>query len=182
MLDVLSFLSVNQSSASVLNDLNLSALDVFNDINRNNLDVFDDINRNTKLSVSFQTIITDFAVPTKVFGSLPFTITAPKSNNPSSFTYTSSNVSVATISGNTVTIIAPGVTIITAKQAATSDFVSATKTAQFIVEQSSPANPVLIDSTLGALYFLNTSSQYARLTKSLDIKSVVSLTGVKAFV
>jgi len=158
-------------------EMNKSVLD-----NLNGIDIFDDINRNTKSAISFQTTLTDFSVPTKVFGSLPFTITAPKSNSTGPFTYTSSNLSVATISGNKVTIIAPGVTTITAKQAATADFVSATITAQFTVEQSSSANPVLIDSTLGALYFLNTSSQYAKLTKSLDIKSVVSLTGVKVFV
>ena len=193
MPEELSFLSVNQLNTSVLddlnlsaldifNDINLSALDIFNDINRNNLDIFDDINRNAKLSATFQTTLTDFSVPAKVFGSLPFTITAPKSNSTGPFTYTSSNLSVATISGNTVTIIAPGVTTITAKQAATSDFVSATITAQFTVEQSSPANPVLIDSALGLLYFWSSTSKYARLTNSLDIKNVVSITGEKIFV
>lgn len=47
-----------------------------------------------------------------------YTIIAPTSNNTSgAFTYTSSNTSVATISGTTVTIIAPGTSTITATQA-----------------------------------------------------------------
>ncbi len=50
--------------------------------------------------------------------SAPFTITAPTSNSSGAFTYTSGNTSVATISGNTVTIVGGGKAVITATQAA----------------------------------------------------------------
>lgn len=58
-----------------------------------------------------------FPALSKVEGDPPFTLTAPSSKGPGAFSYTSSNAAVATISGNTVTIIGPGVTTITAIQA-----------------------------------------------------------------
>jgi gliding motility-associated-like protein len=56
----------------------------------------------------------------KVVGDAPFTLTDPisDSTNPSAtFSYTSSDVNVATISGKTVTLVGPGTTTITATQA-----------------------------------------------------------------
>ena len=44
--------------------------------------------------------IGNFIVPAKNTGDAPFTLTAPSSNSTGAFTYTSSNLSVATISGN----------------------------------------------------------------------------------
>ncbi|MEN9335137.1 MAG: hypothetical protein RLZZ500_124, partial [Bacteroidota bacterium] len=49
-----------------------------------------------------------FLVPAQAVGAAPFTLTPPTSNNTSPFTYTSSNTSVATISGNTVTVVGAG--------------------------------------------------------------------------
>jgi hypothetical protein len=60
----------------------------------------------------------NFENETKTVFDVSYVILAPTSNNTSgAFTYTSSNTSVATISGATVTIIAPGTTTITATQA-----------------------------------------------------------------
>lgn len=60
----------------------------------------------------------NFENETKTVFDGSYVILAPTSNNTSgAFTYTSSNTSVATISGATVTIIAPGTTTITATQA-----------------------------------------------------------------
>ncbi len=54
---------------------------------------------------------------TKQRGDNPFTLTAPTSNSPGSFSYLSSNASVATISGNTVTLAGQtGEVTITARQ------------------------------------------------------------------
>ena len=54
--------------------------------------------------------------------SAAFTLTAPTSNSSGAFTYTSSNTSVATISGATVTIVGAGTSTIKAYQAATSTY------------------------------------------------------------
>jgi hypothetical protein len=90
--------------------------------------------------------ITDFAVPTKALGDDPFALTAPTSNSLGEFTYTSSNESVATINGDTVTIIGTGTTTITAIQAANGDYDSGSVSAQFNVVV--PIIPVSITSPL----------------------------------
>jgi hypothetical protein len=57
-----------------------------------------------------------FAAITKTETDVPFDITPPSSKSPAGFSYTSSNLSVATISGSTVTIKGPGTSTITASQ------------------------------------------------------------------
>ena len=79
------------------------------------------------------TTISNFTISPKNFGGVPFTLSAPTSNNPSSFSYTSSNESVATISGSTVTIVDVGSSTITATQAATTNYTSAQITASLVV-------------------------------------------------
>ena len=75
----------------------------------------------------------EFTVAAKVLGDAPFTLTAPTSNSAGAFTYTSSNPSVATISGNTVTVVGAGTSTITATQAANGIYGSASATAQLVV-------------------------------------------------
>jgi len=59
-----------------------------------------------------------FTVPARNVGDAPFTLTPPTSTSSGAFTYTSSDSSVATISGSTVTVKGGGSAIITANQAA----------------------------------------------------------------
>lgn len=113
--------------------------------------------------------ITNFSIPTKTFGNTPFQITQPTSNSSGSFSYASSNLSVATISGNTITIVGVGNSTIIATQAATTNYTSGTIETTFQVNQSTPTNPVMIDSAVNLLYFMNTSSTYGNITNSLEI-------------
>ena len=80
-------------------------------------------------------VIGNFIVPAKNLGDLPFSLTAPTSDSPGAFSYTSSNLSVATISGNTVTIVGAGTSTITATQAASGSFLSGFKTADLVVTE-----------------------------------------------
>jgi uncharacterized protein YjbI with pentapeptide repeats/uncharacterized protein YjdB len=60
--------------------------------------------------------------PSKTIVDAQFSLTAPSSNSDGSFSYTSSNTAVATVTaGGTVTIVGVGSTTITATQAASSD-------------------------------------------------------------
>lgn len=59
----------------------------------------------------------DFPAITKAVTDAPFTLTAPTSRSPASFTFTSSDPNVATIEGATVTVKNPGTSTITAAQA-----------------------------------------------------------------
>ena len=80
--------------------------------------------------------ISGFTIPTKIFGTQSFSITQPTSNSSGAFSYTSSDTSVATITGNTITILKAGNSIIIATQDATTDYLSGTKTATLIVDRS----------------------------------------------
>ena len=80
-----------------------------------------------------------FAVPAQLVGAAPFTLTAPTSNSAGAFTYTSSNTNVATISGDTVTIVGAGTSTITATQAADGSYGTGSITATLSV--TPPAAP-----------------------------------------
>jgi uncharacterized protein (UPF0254 family) len=82
--------------------------------------------------------ITNFSIPTKTYGDAPFEITDPSSNSSGSFTYTSSNLSVATISGNIITVIDAGISTITAMQAPTVNYGPGIITTTFQVNKASP--------------------------------------------
>ena len=108
-------------------------------------------------------------IPTKIYGNAPFAITQPTSDSSGSFSYASSNTSVATISGNTITIVGAGNSTITATQSATTNYTSGTITTTFQVNKSTPTNPVIINNSNELLYFMNTSSSYANITDNLEI-------------
>ena len=113
--------------------------------------------------------ITNFSIPTKIYGNAPFQITQRTSNSSGSFSYTSSDTSVATIIGNTITIVGAGSSTITATQSETPNYTSGTITTTFQVNQSTPINPVIINNSNELLYFMNTSSSYASITDNLEI-------------
>ena len=49
--------------------------------------------------------MTNFSLPTKTFGDVSFGIVAPTTNSSGAFTYTSSDTTVATVSGSRITIV-----------------------------------------------------------------------------
>jgi uncharacterized protein YjbI with pentapeptide repeats len=87
--------------------------------------------------------LSNFTVAAKYFGTSPFTLTAPTTNSNGAFTYTSSNINVATISGSTVTIVGVGSSTIEATQASTTNYTTGTIVATLTVNQTAP--------TIGAL-------------------------------
>jgi len=77
--------------------------------------------------------ITGFTIPAKAVGDDSFYLTPPTSNSSGAFTYTSSNTAVATINGNTVTIVGEGTTSIKASQATKGDFLAGEISADLVV-------------------------------------------------
>ncbi len=82
--------------------------------------------------------LSNFSIPSKSVGDAPFAITPPTSNSSGTFSYTSSNTAVATISGDIITVVGGGTSIITATQAAAPPFAAGTITANFIVSVPPP--------------------------------------------
>jgi len=95
-----------------------------------------------------------FTIPAKVVGEAPFSLTAPiiTSDSPGSFTYSSSNTAVATVSGSTVTIVGVGSTTITANQAAGGSFNSGSKTATLDVNPTAAPVPQVSSASVIGLY------------------------------
>ncbi|NDD82257.1 MAG: hypothetical protein EBZ53_06835, partial [Verrucomicrobia bacterium] len=73
--------------------------------------------------------ITFGALPSKLVGDAPFALSAT-SNSGLTVSYTSSNTGVATVAGNTVTIVGKGTTTITASQAGDSNYDAASSVPQ----------------------------------------------------
>ncbi len=92
--------------------------------------------------------ITGFAIPAKLVGDAPFAITPPTSNSPGAFTYSSGNTSVATVSGNMITVVGAGTAIITATQAASGGYSAGTATASLVVSFPPPSTNAPVPSRL----------------------------------
>ena len=84
------------------------------------------------------TVLSNFDNITKSYSILPFNLTEPTTNSTGAFIYYSSNPSVASISGSTVTMGRTGSTIITATQSATSTHTSATSTLTLTITKITP--------------------------------------------
>ena len=101
--------------------------------------------------------LSNFTIVPRIFGASSFQLTDPSSNNTNSaaiFTFDSSNTSVATISGRTVTIVNAGQTIITARQSATPGYTVASITANFTV---SAVAPTFVNFTISPKLFIDGS-------------------------
>ena len=98
----------------------------------------------------------------KTTSDVPFTLTDPTSNSAGAFTYTSSNTAVATISGNTVTIVGAGTSTITATQAAnglyTATTITATLTVAAISNNANLSNLIISSGTLSPSFASSTTS------------------------
>jgi hypothetical protein len=99
--------------------------------------------------------ITNFSIPTKTYGDSAFTIPEPTSTSGGTFSYVSIDPSVATISGNTITIVGAGTANIIAIQASTSNYTSGTITTSFQVDKAMPSitNFSISTSTYGDIPF-----------------------------
>ena len=78
-----------------------------------------------------------FAVPSRVVGA-DFQLAAPGSDSAGAFSFTSSDSSVASITGDWVSVLKAGTTVITARQAATPTHDRASTTASFTVQAPLP--------------------------------------------
>lgn len=95
--------------------------------------------------------LSNFTIPNKTVGDAAFALTTPASNSDGAFTYTSSNTAVATISGNTVTLVGEGSTTITANQVATTSYTAGSITADLVVSAAPVTSSVIYDFRDGVI-------------------------------
>lgn len=104
-----------------------------------------------------QPVIEPLVIPSATVGDAPIEIVDPVSDSPGTFSYTSSNELVATINGNLISVVGPGITEITATQAAASPYVGGLVKAQFIVHdtiptEAAPTQPSRNDADVISIY------------------------------
>jgi len=107
-----------------------------------NLGPFDTLKSdNTLFYVVHQTVpsLGALSIPGKVYGSAAFFLTAPASTSSGEWSYSSGNTNVAVINGNTVMIVGAGNSVITATQAASGRYASASKSATLSVSAAVPS-------------------------------------------
>ena len=118
-----------------------------------------------------------FANISKTYGNSSFVLVNPTSASNGTFSYTSSNTDVATVSGNTVTIVGAGSSTITCTQAAYGGYGSLSKTAILTVAKANQVltlNPLPSSAPLSTLIGnpqLITASSSAGLTVIPSIAS-----------
>ena len=115
--------------------------------------------------------LSNFNIPNKVYGELPFQITPPDSSSNGAFSYDSSNTNIAEISGNIITIKGAGVTTITAIQEETPLYFGGSITASFEVIANDNNDPTPIDSGDGLLYMLKTDATYANIQEDINFNN-----------
>ena len=135
-----------------------------------------DASINTILTVNkAQPIITNFSIPEK-FNTDPliFDIVDPSSNSDGSFNYVSLDESVATISGNTITIQGPGDSIITVTQSETANYLQGTSQAIFYSNVCFPAGtPINCDQGIIAIEKINPEIHTIRNKKIIGITQTI---------
>jgi hypothetical protein len=116
------------------------------------------IKRNTNIPSLKDPLLKNFSVPSvKYYGDSPFVLVDPESNSNGSFTYSSDNISVATISEKTVTIKGPGTTIIKATQQATNDYISKSIEASLVILEPIKLTLIYIINDEEEIQFYDTS-------------------------
>lgn len=123
----------------------------------------------------------DFGSIAKLFGEAPFTL-SPTSDSAGGFTYSTDDTSVASVTGNTVTIVGAGNTIITATQAAAGEYAAGSVTTTLVVGRATPSitfnamtknygdsafTPSVSSNSPGAITFLSSSTSIATASGSL---------------
>src|SRR5690606_32231502 len=116
-------LAINKGSNALYVDLDVSSKDIAGNARVYNYATGGTIDMGAyEIPNSVAPILSGFTNISKTYGDSGFTLTAPTSNSEGTFTYSSSDESVVTISGNTVTIVGAGTATITATQAATANY------------------------------------------------------------
>lgn len=114
-------------------------------------------------------ILGDFNALSKTLYDGPFIITPPSSDSTGTFTYISRDTNVATISGSTVTIVGPGLTTITATQAADATHLTNSISADLTV------NTITVVTKNGGI--TNSNSSYVNKNGAIGTASGVNANG-----
>ena len=140
----------------------------------------DNVNQILTVSKKSQTITFE-TLPNKTYGDNAFTLSATSVSG-LEITFTSQNSDIATIIGNTVTIVGAGTTAITASQAGDADYAAATDVVQILTvnkaDQTITFNALPVKTTASAAFDLTaTSSSGLSVSYNSSDVSVATISG-----
>ncbi|MCG5644308.1 YDG domain-containing protein, partial [Flavobacteriaceae bacterium LSUCC0859] len=133
----------------------------------------------------------NFPNVTKTFGDVPFALTATSSNT-SNKIFTVSNTDVATVSGDTITIVGAGTTSVTLTQEADGNYTAATATMTLVVNKATPSftvsdvtkiygdldfaidNNVLISNSPGSIVYTSSDTSVATISGTSNVHNLGS--------
>ena len=132
------------------------------------------------------TILSAFSIPNKNYLDPSFTIPEPNSNRTGTFIYSSSDPTVASVSGTALIIYTPGTTIITSTQIANTNFLSDTISTSFTVGKATPTLSGLSNMTKYITdpdFSLNVSSSLASIplvysSSNTSVANINSASGI----
>lgn len=109
-----------------------------------------------------------FTANAHAVGDADYTLTPPLSTSSGSFTYTSSNPAVATLTGSTVSVKGLGTTTITATQAASDGYTAATITADLTIV---PAGTFIVGQAIpgGIVIYVNGTGLHGYMASAVDV-------------
>ena len=183
-----SYTSLNENVATITNVNTINIVGVGTSIIRATQDASGNYSQGS-IDASLNVIqatptITDFSFNTQIYGVAPFTITQPQSNSDGSFSYTSLNENVATITNvNTINIVGVGTSIIRATQDASGNYSQGSIDASLNVIQTTPTQvdiengfqlQVFLQGTIGKGVIMNDIEVDFNLTSSNGFKSLFS--------
>jgi surface protein len=132
----------------------------------------------------FHPILSNFNIIAKNYLAQPFQVFPPDSTNTDPygvFTYTTGDINVATISGDIVTIVGAGTTLITARQSETFEYATGTIDASFTVNPIDPSyNFTTITKNYGDISFnitTPTSDSSGAFNYAIDASNVATVSG-----
>ncbi len=120
--------------------------------------------------------LSGFSVSSRIVGDPQFILPVPSSDSKGTFTYSSSNITVAKIDGNIVTIVGPGTTTLTATQAASGDFnlgsiTTTLSVALYYVGQQIPS---------GLVFYVDASGQHGLIAAEKNYTADIQWDNVSA--
>jgi hypothetical protein len=119
--------------------------------------------------------LSSFNISSKTYGDPPFQITPPTSDSEGAFIYSSSNTSVATVSGSTIIIVGAGSSVITATQMPDGNYGLANISTQLIVNSIAPAFTTTNQtSATSNVYLFGMFFHGANMTPYFDESGLVS--------
>jgi hypothetical protein len=149
-------------TSTTINNIDITKTTLYVIIRAENqsLDIYSEYSSTLEIPIPKNTVISVNFVNPKIYGEPPFNVNAT-SNNPSTFTYSSNDNSVATIDSNgLVNILKPGTTTLTISQIQSGIYLNGSLSQNLVINESTSSNPVICNTPDEFLLAVSLGAQF----------------------